>query len=218
SIQGYAETLLDAVPDAGHSREFLEIIRKNATRMSRLTEDLLTLARVESGEHRFDVQPVTTSELLNEAVRSFQEIARSQHVELRIEDHAATQVSADSEAVHQVFANLVENALKYGASGGLIVVGARPAGEFVEFYVQDCGPGIPSEHLPRLQSRSEEHTSELQSPYDLVCRLLLEKKKEDQARDCCRCRFVRQLDRHEDVFTLFPYTTLFRSPGIRQPG
>jgi two-component system, OmpR family, phosphate regulon sensor histidine kinase PhoR len=153
SIQGYAETLLDAVPDAGHSREFLEIIRKNATRMSRLTEDLLTLARVESGEHRFDVQPVTTSELLNEAVRSFQEIARSQHVELRVEDHAATQVSADSEAVHQVFANLVENALKYGASGGLIVVGARPAGEFVEFYVQDCGPGIPSEHLPRLFER-----------------------------------------------------------------
>jgi two-component system phosphate regulon sensor histidine kinase PhoR len=153
SIQGYAETLLDAVPDAGHSREFLEIIRKNATRMSRLTEDLLTLARVESGEHRFDVQPVTTSELLNEAVRSFQEIARSQHVELRVEDHAATQVSADSEAGHQVFANLVENALKYGASGGLIVVGARPAGEFVEFYVQDCGPGIPSEHLPRLFER-----------------------------------------------------------------
>src|SRR5262249_43689763 len=91
SIQGYAETLLDAVPDTGHAREFLEIIRKNATRMSRLTEDLLTLARVESGEHRFDVQPVTTSELLSEAVRSFQEITRTQQVDLRVEDHAAAQ-------------------------------------------------------------------------------------------------------------------------------
>ena len=153
SVQGYAETLLEATPDPDRSREFLEIIRKNATRMSRLTEDLLTLARVESGEHRFDVQPVATSELLNEAVHSFQDIARNLHVELRIEDQAATQVSADSEAIHQVFANLVENALKYGASGGLITVGAQIAGEFVEFYVRDGGPGIPSEHLPRLFER-----------------------------------------------------------------
>lgn len=153
SIQGYAETLLDAVPDTGHAREFLEIIRKNATRMSRLTEDLLTLARVESGEHRFDVQPVTTSELLSEAVRSFQEIARTQQVELRVEDHAGAQVEVDSEAIHQVFTNLVENAIKYGASGGQIVVGARTADDFVEFYVRDLGPGIPSEHLPRLFER-----------------------------------------------------------------
>ena len=55
SIQGYAETLLDSTPDNGApTREFLEIIRKNSSRMSRLTEDLLTLARVESGETRFD--------------------------------------------------------------------------------------------------------------------------------------------------------------------
>ena len=153
SVQGYAETLLDATPDPDRSREFLEIIRKNATRMSRLTEDLLTLARVESGEHRFDVQPVATQELLNEAIRSFSETARNQHVELRIEDQAASQVLADSEAIHQVFANLVENALKYGAAGGLILAGAQIAGDFVEFYVRDRGPGIPSEHLPRLFER-----------------------------------------------------------------
>src|ERR1019366_2296877 len=54
SIQGYTETLLDSPIADSHIREFLEIIRKNAARMSRLTEDLLTLARVESGEQRFD--------------------------------------------------------------------------------------------------------------------------------------------------------------------
>jgi len=60
SIQGYAETLLDGALDSAsnHTREFLEIIRKNSSRMSRLTEDLLTLARVESGETRFDVESV----------------------------------------------------------------------------------------------------------------------------------------------------------------
>jgi two-component system phosphate regulon sensor histidine kinase PhoR len=153
SIQGYAETLLDSGPENGHGREFLEIIRKNAARMSRLTEDLLTLARVESGEQRFRMQPVIPAELLQDAVESFREIARTHGVELKVEDSAASPVNADREAIHQVFANLIDNALKYGASGGGIVLGARPVPLGTEFYVQDFGPGIASEHLPRLFER-----------------------------------------------------------------
>jgi two-component system phosphate regulon sensor histidine kinase PhoR len=153
SIQGYAETLLDAVQENGHSREFLEVIRKNAMRMSRLTEDLLTLARVESGEQRFDMQPAMPAELLREAVQSFREIARMQGTELQVEDSAPGPVIADREAIHQVFSNLIDNALKYGASGGRIVLGARPVASSVEFWVRDFGPGISSEHLPRLFER-----------------------------------------------------------------
>jgi two-component system phosphate regulon sensor histidine kinase PhoR len=153
SIQGYTETLLDNLSENSHSRDFLEIIRKNATRMSRLTEDLLTLARVESGEHRFEIQPVSPGDLLQEAVQSFREVARTQGIELRVEDSAPALVSADPEAIHQVFSNLVDNAFKYGGSGGLIILGARPAGTMVELYVRDSGPGIPSEHLGRLFER-----------------------------------------------------------------
>jgi two-component system phosphate regulon sensor histidine kinase PhoR len=153
SIQGYTETLLDSASDNNHSRDFLEIIRKSALRMSRLTEDLLTLARVESGEQRFDIQPSAPADLLEEAVQSFREIARAQNVELRVEDHASAPVGADPEAIHQVFSNLVDNALKYAQSGGRIILGARPVAESVEFYIQDFGPGIPSEHLPRLFER-----------------------------------------------------------------
>ena len=153
SIQGYTETLLDSAPENNHSREFLEIIRKSALRMSRLTEDLLTLARVESGEQRFDIQPTVPADLLQEAVQSFREIARAQNVELKVEENATAQVGADPEAIHQVFSNLVDNALKYGASGGKVVLGARPLPGGVEFYVQDFGPGVPSEHLPRLFER-----------------------------------------------------------------
>jgi two-component system phosphate regulon sensor histidine kinase PhoR len=153
SIQGYTETLLDGAPENNHAREFLDIIRKSALRMSRLTEDLLTLARVESGEQRFDIQPVAPADLLQEAVQSFREIARAQNVELKVEDDAPAQVGADPEAIHQVFSNLVDNALKYAASGGRIVLGARPIRGVVEFYVQDFGPGVPSEHLGRLFER-----------------------------------------------------------------
>jgi len=151
SIQGYTETLLDSSPDSNHAREFLEIIRKNAARMSRLTEDLLTLARVESGEQPFDIQPVAPGELLEEAAQSFRDIARNQHVEIVVENSAPNPVKADREAIHQVFSNLIDNALKYG--GGQIVLGSLPGKHNVEFYVRDSGPGIGSEHLQRLFER-----------------------------------------------------------------
>ena len=176
SIQGYAETLLDSTPENGApNREFLEIIRKNSARMSRLTEDLLTLARVESGETRFEAEPVPPAELLHDAEESFREIARGHGVDLQIQDlqtqdsgkpassvsdaglQNLPQVLADREAIHQVFSNLIDNALKYGskygAAGGRIVLGARPTPHAVEFFVQDFGAGIASEHLPRLFER-----------------------------------------------------------------
>jgi two-component system phosphate regulon sensor histidine kinase PhoR len=171
SIQGYSETLLDLSSEiSGPHREFLEIIRKNAARMSRLTEDLLTLARVESGETRFDTESVPPVELLHDAEESFREVARSQGVDLQIVGletsdqpgpHGSVEslplVRADREAIHQVFSNLIDNAMKYGRSGGRVTLGARPAkrgiGFGVEFYVQDFGAGIASEHLPRLFER-----------------------------------------------------------------
>jgi two-component system, OmpR family, phosphate regulon sensor histidine kinase PhoR len=153
SIQGYTETLLDTSTENGHVREFLEIIRKNATRMSRLTEDLLTLARVESGETRFSFESAAPVELLEDAIESFREIARGHGIELQVESVTKTRVEADREAIHQVFSNLIDNALKYGGTGGKIEVGARDTEKGVEFYVRDFGPGIPSEHLPRLFER-----------------------------------------------------------------
>jgi len=154
SIQGYTETLLDSPLADNHVRDFLEIIRKNAARMSRLTEDLLTLARVESGEHRFGIQRVSAEELLQDALESFREVARSYGVELVIENSVpAGHVNADREAMHQIFSNLIENALKYAASGKKVILGARAAASGIEFYVRDFGPGISSEHLPRLFER-----------------------------------------------------------------
>lgn len=158
SIQGYTETLLDHPLADDHVREFLEIIRKNAARMSRLTEDLLTLARVESGEQRFEIEPVSAEELLEDSLESFREAARSYGVELEVElafekSTSGALVNADREAIHQIFSNLIENALKYAASGKKIILGAQPVALGVEFYVRDFGPGIASGHLPRLFER-----------------------------------------------------------------
>jgi two-component system phosphate regulon sensor histidine kinase PhoR len=153
SIQGYAETVLDTESLTDGTREFLEIIRKNALRMSRLTEDLLVLARVESGERGFDLQSAAPQELLEEAVQTFQEIADSRGIELAVMNTATSTVLVDRDAIHQVFGNLIDNAMKYGEGGRKILIGACETKEGVQFYVRDFGAGIPSEHLPRLFER-----------------------------------------------------------------
>jgi two-component system phosphate regulon sensor histidine kinase PhoR len=152
SLLGYTETLLDESTDS-KSQEFLEIIRRNAQRMSRLTEDLLTLARVESGEYPLEQAEVPAHELLRDAQVSFNDIAKNRGLVIEITDSPDVQVFADRDAIHQVFANLIDNAIKYAPNGKKIQIGAVSRGEEVEFYVRDSGPGIPSEHLSRLFER-----------------------------------------------------------------
>jgi two-component system phosphate regulon sensor histidine kinase PhoR len=153
SVQGYAETLLEGRDLPAHVREFLEIIRKNAARMARLTEDLLVLARVESGEQKLNLQLLSPQELLDDATQTFRELAAGRDIELSIMNTATSAVQVDRDAIHQVFSNLIDNALKYGDQGGKILLGACDSEEGVQFYVRDFGSGIPSEHLPRLFER-----------------------------------------------------------------
>jgi two-component system phosphate regulon sensor histidine kinase PhoR len=154
SVQGYAETLLDSPSaDDANTREFLEIIVKNARRMTRLTEDLLVLARVESGEQRFRLRPVNPSDLLSDAAETFSLVAREAQMELSVESSVDDTIQADPEAIHQVLSNLISNAMHYAHDGGRILIGAQKIEQAVEFYVRDFGRGIPSEHLPRLFER-----------------------------------------------------------------
>jgi two-component system phosphate regulon sensor histidine kinase PhoR len=152
SLLGYTETLMDEVPDP-KARDFLEIIRRNAQRMSRLTEDLLTLARVESGEDRLREVPVSAQELLRDAQVSFADLAKNRGLTIEIARSPDIQVLADKDAIHQVFANLIDNAMKYAASSKKLEIGALERTGELEFYVRDFGPGISSEHLPRLFER-----------------------------------------------------------------
>ena len=154
SIRGYTETLLESDEMAGGSaREFLQVIRRNAERMGRLTEDLLVLARVESGEEKLDIRSHTAQELLTEAANSMAETARTAEMEIVTDGQPQSQVLADSYAIHQVFANLISNAVRYAQNGKKITIGAVEKKNDIEFYVRDQGPGIASEHLPRIFER-----------------------------------------------------------------
>lgn len=153
SIQGYAETLMESRGMPTDLREFVEIIRKNAMRMARLTEDLLVLARVESGEQKLNFQPAMPNQLLDDAVQTFHELAAARGIELSVMNTASSAVLVDRDAIHQVFTNLIDNALKYGDQGGKVLVGACESEDGVQFYVRDFGSGISSEHLTRLFER-----------------------------------------------------------------
>lgn len=157
SIQGYAETLLDSTPKPDDpTREFLLVIRRNATRMARLTEDLLKLARVESGEWKLELHEIPASALLADAEMNLRGSAMQHEKRISIERSSDQPVIADPDAIQQVFTNLIENACKYAPAGTQIVLGVREFKEqagHLEFYVRDSGPGIAAEHHGRLFER-----------------------------------------------------------------
>ncbi|MEO8594674.1 MAG: ATP-binding protein [Candidatus Solibacter sp.] len=155
SIQGYTETLLDgALNDPKYNLRFLGIIRHNAERLARLTEDLLTLSRIEQKRQKFEFEVHPANALIHDAFEMMAPLAEKGSIEL-CEERAPedTVVYADSEAVSQILSNLMENAIKYTPAGGRITVGAVAQGAMVEFFVRDTGFGIPEEDLPRLFER-----------------------------------------------------------------
>ncbi len=173
SIQGYVEMLLEEADDAAPSssasaalerrREFLDATLKSARRMSRLTDDLLALARVESGERRMAPQPIAVSVLIEECLEAVSGLLKEKGGTLAIASHPTeVEVFADPDTVLQIMSNLVENALNYGrgADGWAVIeisASVLPAweGEMpeVQVRVRDFGAGIASEHQDRLFER-----------------------------------------------------------------
>ena len=158
SISGYVETLLDFERSLSlQSREFLETILKNATRMTRLTEDLLVLARVESGENPIHPTVVPAEKLVRDAVAAVRGIVRDAGAKLDIGTMDSINVMADADATTQVLSNLIENATKYGrATTGepaRIEVSVEQKEAYAEFRIRDWGAGIASEHHERIFER-----------------------------------------------------------------
>jgi two-component system phosphate regulon sensor histidine kinase PhoR len=161
SITGYVETLLDHETSlTPQTRGFLTTIHKNATRMNRLTEDLLVMARVESSEQDLRPAPIRADALVRDAVQAMSGLVQDEEAVLEIGETTGREVFADQDAVVQVLSNLIENGIKYGKSKGdgrsRVVVSVREVSDpvdAVEFSVRDFGQGIASEHLTRIFER-----------------------------------------------------------------
>jgi two-component system, OmpR family, phosphate regulon sensor histidine kinase PhoR len=155
SLLGFVETLQGKARDDPLARErFLDIMHAQARRMTRLIDDLLSLSRIELKEHVRPDGDVDLLGVVRQVADTMQTLARDRDVEIRAETTAGpVYVRGDRDELIRVFENLVENALKYAASGKRIYVTVATNNSEVGVAVRDYGPGIAPEHLPRLTER-----------------------------------------------------------------
>jgi two-component system phosphate regulon sensor histidine kinase PhoR len=154
-IKSAAETLIDGgKQDPAITSRFLEIIDKHANRLTLLIDDLLLLARLDSGRVALNLQPVDLRAVAQESLDDAALIALARGVTLENAVPAGVGAQADPERLRQVLANLIDNAIKYGRADGHVIVRGRVLeGARVEFTVRDDGPGIPVEARERIFER-----------------------------------------------------------------
>jgi two-component system phosphate regulon sensor histidine kinase PhoR len=160
SLSGFIDTLEGAArDDAVARREFLVIMRAQAARMSRLIEDLLSLSRIELNEHVPPQAMVDLGEAAARVVDGLGPLAAGEGVEVVLDrPQRALLILGDGDELDRLIENLVENAIKYGASGRRVEVTVAAAPDRAGtpramLRVRDFGPGIAAEHLPRLTER-----------------------------------------------------------------
>ena len=155
SLKGFVETLQGAARDDPKAREqFLTIMLDQASRMSRLIEDLLSLSRIEMREHVSPRGVTDLAAIVDDVCAALRPIAEAAHV--RIETGRVRRpapVVGDREELAQVVHNLVHNAVKYGRPAGRVEIAVAPDGGRMLLTVADDGIGIAPEHLPRLTER-----------------------------------------------------------------
>jgi two-component system phosphate regulon sensor histidine kinase PhoR len=153
-IKGYVETLLDGARENPEVAErFLKIIERNTQRLDFLIQDLLTISALESERISLDLSPVNLSALVEKVFADLQSRAETKKIKLQNQLPELV-ANADANRLEQVFANLVDNAIKYGRNEGSVFIGGKNLADGkLEIFVRDDGPGIPPESLPRIFER-----------------------------------------------------------------
>jgi two-component system OmpR family sensor kinase len=163
SIQGFSQAILDGTADDEKSRyRAIEIIDGEANRMSRLVDELLDLARIESGQIKMMREPVDVADLLETCAEKFALRARESNVEMNLEIPTLPTITGDKDRLDQVFTNLLENALKHTHPNGKVTIKAQEtkrqhkkatSTSTIEITVTDTGVGIPPEDLEHIFER-----------------------------------------------------------------
>ncbi|WAM31513.1 ATP-binding protein [Caldicellulosiruptor naganoensis] len=152
TIKTYSETLLD-VDDEETKRHFLSVIIKECDRMTRLVSDLLYLSRLDSGENILNLEEVNLSELVRFVCEKLKIHAKKKNQTLSCSILQDVVAMVDRDKIEQVLINLVSNAITYVQEGGKINVVLQKEEDSIKIIVQDNGPGIPEEDLPRIFER-----------------------------------------------------------------
>jgi two-component system phosphate regulon sensor histidine kinase PhoR len=162
AIIGFIETLQGPASDDANARQrFLNILHRESQRMARLINGLLSLSRVEINEHIAPKDAVDVPRIIQNVMEALQPQATKRGITLSLDAEDNTPVViADADQLHQVFLNLIENAIKYGGEDNAVKVSTKPVDRVpgstragLSVTIQDQGPGIPKSLIPRLTER-----------------------------------------------------------------
>lgn len=155
NIKGYAETLINgAFQDQKNSKEFTEIIYRESGRLAKIIDDLLDIARIESGKMRMTFLPVEAGPAIKKVCEVLRKSAldKSINIASSIPD-SIPKILADEGRFVQVLLNLADNAIKYTPENGSVNIEASQRNGFIRIDVKDTGIGIPEKDVPRIFER-----------------------------------------------------------------
>jgi signal transduction histidine kinase len=151
-LRGIAERALQS-GDPAAAREALETCLEESERILSMLNTLMDISEAETGVVQLKREPVSLRDLLGEAVELYDDVAEDKGVNVALEPGDDITVSAARDRMRQVFANLLDNAIKYTPRGGQVRVRARREDDTAVVAVTDTGSGIGAEHLPRIWDR-----------------------------------------------------------------
>jgi two-component system phosphate regulon sensor histidine kinase PhoR len=153
AIIAFVETLENgALDDPESSQRFLSIIRKNASRMHGLIDDILELTAIEGGNVQLRAAPVELEPLVEDVCASLAAKAAAQSVTLKNDVAPDVTVRADARRLEQMLTNLIDNGIKFSRENGTVTI-SHETGTRDKIFVRDNGDGIPTQHLERLFER-----------------------------------------------------------------
>lgn len=137
-------------PLSAEQQEFLDLAMRGAARLTLLINDILDFQKLESGRIQLELKKAEVSELLSEAARHYEVLARGKGLEIRCDCPGPAWALMDRNRIMQVVQNLVHNAIKFSGKGTITLKAVRSAGGHVRISVADQGPGIKEEDIPKL--------------------------------------------------------------------
>ena len=155
AITGWSETMAYDEAIQGDSRRGLEIIRREAGRLTKMVEDLLEFTRIQDGRFTLQVDTLNLPELVEDTLYTYSELFKQAGVTVKYDppEEDFPDIPGDPARLSQVFLNLLDNACKYGHKGKVIEVSLKMTKEAQAVSVRDHGPGIPPEELPLVKNK-----------------------------------------------------------------
>ncbi len=148
SINGFVEGMLDGLVKPEDTRKYLTIIQSETNRLTRLTSDILQLAKIQSGSMALSKERLKAYEVVNSVIDSVKSLSDEKRIGFSLQCDDSAVVSADRDKLQQILTNIIGNAVQYSPIDGRISVRIEESDQKMRFTVSDNGIGIPPEDLP----------------------------------------------------------------------